>query len=154
MSDKPEMIEEDALPISPQPKYELRARTPSTDHLTVAANKEDPQTDRVADDGHFNQYGMRADPRELPTSNSENPGTGEGPRRFGGGGDSQTYENRDSAVKRTEDTHGPMGQVSAGGSARALGLDYGGEQHKEEPLSSRQGAELINEKRGNSSGNP
>lgn len=114
----------------------------------MTAEKEgDPHSDRAADDGHFNQYGMRTDPRKVTMSNPENPGTGDGPRRFGGGGDPATYENRDAAAKRTEDPQGPIAQVSAGGSARALGFDYGGERHKEEPLSSRQGAELINEKR-------
>lgn len=115
--------------------------------MTTTGNKPAAETDREADEGHFNQYGMRSDPREVLTSHPENPGTGEGARRFGWGGDPATYENRDVDAKRTEDPHGPIAQVSAGGSARALGFDYGGERHKEEPLSSRQGAELIDEKR-------
>ena len=107
----------------------------------------DPAPDRAADDGHFNQYGMRDDPRGVLTSHPENPGTGEGPRRFGQGGDVSTYENRDLDAKRTDEPQGPIAQVSSGGSARDLGFDYGGERHKDVPSSSRQGAGLIGEKR-------
>ena len=106
-----------------------------------------PSSDRAADEGHFNQYGMRDDPRGVLTSHPENPGTGAGARRFGQGGDASTYENRDMDAKRTEEPQGPIARVSSGGSARDLDLDYGGERHKDVPLSSRQGAELIGEKR-------
>ncbi len=41
----------------------------------------------------------------------------------------------------------PMADVSASGSARELGYDYGGERLEGQQLSSRQGAELIGEKR-------
>ncbi len=111
------------------------------------------QRDRQADAGHYDQYGMRDDPRGVLTSRPENPGTGEGPRRFGGSGDESTYENRDPEAVRGGEPRGPQGpqgpiaQVSASGSARELGYDYGGERLEGHQLSSRQGAALIDEKR-------
>ncbi|SFE57203.1 DUF3606 domain-containing protein [Paracidovorax wautersii] len=110
--------------------------------------------DRQADTGHYNQYGMRDDPRGVLTSHPENPATGEGARRFGAGGDEATYENRSEAPARTtqgspgaEGSQGLITQVSASGSARELGHDYGGERLEGQQLSSRQGAGLIGEKR-------
>ncbi len=110
--------------------------------------------DRQADTGHYSQYGMRDDPRGVLASHPENPATGEGARRFGAGGDEATYENRSKASARTtqgspraEGSQGPIAQVSASGSARELGHDYGGERLEGQQLSSRQGAGLIGEKR-------
>lgn len=114
----------------------------------------DADKDRQADTGHYDQYGMRDDPRGVLTSRPENPATGEGPRRFGAGGDEATYDNRAEASARTtqgapggDGSQGPIAQVSASGSARELGHCYGGERLEGQQLSSRQGAGLIGEKR-------
>lgn len=104
--------------------------------------------DRANDRGHFNLYGMRDDARGPDAVDGENPGTGEGPRRFGGGGDEASYANlppADDGQRPVGQVAGPVSAVDASGSARALGMDYGGERHKEPRLSSRQGAELIGE---------
>ncbi len=120
---------------------------------SAQASGDSAQRDRHADTGHYDQYGMRDDPRGVLTSHPENPGTGEGPRRFGGSGDESTYENRDPEAVRGGEPRGPQGpqgpiaQVSASGSARELGYDYGGERLEGQQLSSRQGAALIDEKR-------
>ncbi|SDM29008.1 hypothetical protein SAMN05428957_10429 [Oryzisolibacter propanilivorax] len=53
----------------------------------------DAERDRARDHGHFNQYGMRADPRRDPVDHA-NPGTGDHARRFGAGGDPASYANR------------------------------------------------------------
>lgn len=53
----------------------------------------DAERDRARDQGHFNQYGMRADPRRNPVDRA-NPGTGDHARRFGAGGDLTSYANR------------------------------------------------------------
>lgn len=117
-------------------------------HPTDAPDQPDLQ-ERMQDRGHFNQYGMRDDPRGQNQIDGENPGTGEGPRQFGSGGDLSSYANvppADDGQRPVSQVSGPISAVDASGSARALGLDYGGERHKDTPLSSRQGAELIGER--------
>ncbi len=113
----------------------------------------DADKGRHANAGHYSQYGMRDDPRGVLTSHPENPGTGEGPRRFGAGGDEASYDDRGPRSARTQDAsgaqrpQGPIAQVSSSGSAREPGHDHGGERLEGPQLSSRQGAELIGEKR-------
>ena len=120
------------------------AQPPDT---TTTAKQADQQA-RAEDRGHFNQYGMRNDARGDGGLDTANPGTGEGPRRYGAGGDPASYANlppADDGDRPVGQVAGPVSAVDASGSARALGLDYGGEQHKEPRLSSRQGAGLIGE---------
>ena len=52
------------------------------------------ERDRALDKGHFNQYGMRDDPRGKDTVDGENPGDGENARHFGADGDASSYGNR------------------------------------------------------------
>ncbi|WP_158702849.1 hypothetical protein [Melaminivora suipulveris] len=51
------------------------------------------ERDRERDRGHFNQYGLRSDPRPQDVDRA-NPGTGDNARRFGASGDPATYVNR------------------------------------------------------------
>ncbi|GKT00422.1 hypothetical protein AVKW3434_13555 [Acidovorax sp. SUPP3434] len=111
----------------------------------MAHDKLTPEQDRQRDQGHFNLYGMRDDARGRGEVDGENPGDGEGPRRFGASGDESTYANRAPEDAVHEHATGPIAAVDASGSARGLGLDYGGDAHKEPRLSSRQGAALIGE---------
>ncbi|SFE10617.1 hypothetical protein [Paracidovorax konjaci] len=116
----------------------------------MKSDKVSTEQDRQRDTGHFDQYGMRNDPRDTATpAGGENPATGDGGRRFGAGGDESSYGNRER--HRTGDQHsdhlqtGPLASVDASGSARALGLEYGGDQPTGPKPSSRQGAALIGE---------
>lgn len=114
----------------------------------TAREQEAAMQERSRDSGHFNLYGMRNDPRDPQLVEGENPGTGEGARRFGAGADPASYANvapADDGQRPVGEVAGPISAVDASGSARALGVDYGGERHKEPRLSSRQGAELIGE---------
>lgn len=66
--------------------------TPLTpDPLQQRLNQE--QRDRARDLGHYNQYGLRSDPRAENVDRA-NPGTGDHARRFGASGDPATYANR------------------------------------------------------------
>ncbi|RYF26412.1 MAG: hypothetical protein EOO33_07215 [Comamonadaceae bacterium] len=125
---------------------DIPAHHPSPD--PTARRQEEAQQERLRDSGHFTQYGMRNDARDPQPVESENPGTGEGPRRYGAGGDRDSYANlapEGDAQRPAGEAAGPLSAVDASGSARGLGLDYGGERHKEPRLSSRQGAGLIGE---------
>lgn len=118
----------------------------SRDAIAVA------EQERRRDTGHYDQYGMRDDSRPAATpAGAENLATGEGARRFGASGDESTYGNRER--QRPGDRHsdrlqtGPIASVNSSGSARALGLDYGGDEPDGPMPSSRQGAGLIGETR-------
>ncbi|MDA8443789.1 hypothetical protein [Paracidovorax valerianellae] len=111
----------------------------------MAHDKLTPEQDRQRDQGHFNIYGMRNDPRDSGVVDGENRGDGGSARRFGSSGDESTYANRAPEDPVHEHPTGPIAAVDASGSARGLGLDYGGDAHKEPRLSSRQGAEVIGE---------
>lgn len=118
----------------------------------VADNIVADERERRRDTGHYDQYGMRDDTRSAATPpGAENLATGEGGRRFGGSGDESTYGNRER--QRPGDRHsdrvqtGPIASVDSSGSARGLGLDYGGDTPDGPMPSSRQGAALIGETR-------
>ncbi|WCM90096.1 hypothetical protein [Acidovorax sp. NCPPB 3576] len=111
----------------------------------MAHDKLTPEQDRQRDQGHFNLYGMRDDSRGSSEVDGENRGDGASARRFGASGDESSYANRAPENPVHEDPTGPIAAVDASGSARGLGLDYGGEAHKAPRLSSRQGAALIGE---------
>ncbi|GKT24730.1 hypothetical protein [Acidovorax sp. SUPP3334] len=111
----------------------------------MAHDKLTPERDRQRDQGHFKLYGMRDDSRGSGVVDGENQGDGGSARRFGSGGDESSYANRAAEDPLHEHPTGPIAAVDASGSARGLGLDYGGEAHKEPRLSSRQGAEVIGE---------
>ncbi|WP_313073111.1 hypothetical protein [Melaminivora sp.] len=57
------------------------------------------QRDRARDQGRFNMYGMRIDPRTQEPDRA-NPGNGDHARRFGAGGDLSTYANRSHEGER------------------------------------------------------
>lgn len=106
-----------------------------------------PAAERGHDRGHFNQYGMRDDARDPHIVDGENAADGRNAQRFGGSGDASTYGNRvvTASAHAAAVPPSPTLAVNAGGSSRALGLDYGGERQRGRPLSSRQGAALFNE---------
>ncbi|WP_026432364.1 hypothetical protein [Paracidovorax oryzae] len=121
---------------------------PDTSREAIAASG----PERRRDTGHYDQYGMRDDARPAATpAGAENLATGEGARRFGASGDESTYGNRER--QRPGDQHsdrlqtGPIASVDSSGSARGLGLDYGGDQPDGPMPSSRQGAALTGETR-------
>lgn len=126
--------------------------SPRTIPDPVADNIVADERERRHDTGHYDQYGMRDDPRSAATpAGAENLATGEGGRRFGSSGDESTYGNRER--QRPGDQHsdrvqtGPIASVDSSGSARGLGLDYGGDTPDGPMPSSRQGAALIGETR-------
>ncbi len=126
--------------------------SPRTPRESVAQITQADERERRRDTGHYDQYGMRDDPGPAATpAGAENLATGEGGRRFGGSGDESTYGNRER--QRPGDQHsdrvqtGPIASVDSSGSARGLGLDYGGDTPDGPMPSSRQGAALIGETR-------
>ncbi len=125
---------------------------PRTTPDPVAEGTLADERERRRDTGHYDQYGMRDDPRPTATpAGAENLATGEGARRFGASGDESSYGNRER--QRPGDQHsdrlqtGPIASVDSSGSARGLGLDYGGDQPDGPMPSSRQGAALTGETR-------
>lgn len=110
-------------------------------------SRKNASNERTRDRGHFNQYGMRDDARTEPVGDRENAADGLSSQRFGAGGDLSTYANRVASGAAGElPSPAPASAVNAEGSARALGLDHGGEGHRDQPLSSRQGSAVFGER--------